>query len=187
MDEKAHLMAEVSRAQDAITRLLARERTAPMLRTTLTIQQLKVLMLLRLEGPLGGHDLARRLGVSMPTVSGVVDRLVKRGMLERRTDPADRRVRLVALSAEGERTVIELENAGEKVRARVLSEMDVEGLRALAQGFAAMAEAVEQVVVSADRAGAPGRAGGAEGPEARRGAPQAEPGVPSSGSATSST
>lgn len=145
-------MAEVSRTQDEITRLLARERTAPILRTTLTISQLKVLMLLRLDGPLGGHELACRLGVSMPTVSGLVDRLVARGMLERRADPADRRVRLVALTTQGEHTVRELETAGEKVRATVLAEMDVDGLRALAQGFAAMAEAVALVVDRAEDA-----------------------------------
>ncbi|WP_127573694.1 MarR family winged helix-turn-helix transcriptional regulator [Georgenia faecalis] len=151
MDEKADLVREVSRLQDEVTRLLARERLAPMLRTTLTIQQLKVLMILRLEGPLGGKDLAGRLDVSMATVSGLVDRLVKRGMLERRAAPADRRVHLVGLSTEGERTVVELESVGERARALILNEMDVEGLRALARGFAAMAEAVEHVAARPER------------------------------------
>jgi DNA-binding MarR family transcriptional regulator len=37
------------------------------------------------------------------TVTWIVDRLEQRGLVERRSDPADRRVRLVALTPEGRR------------------------------------------------------------------------------------
>jgi len=54
------------------------------------------------------RDLALRMGVSRPTVSGVTDTLERRGLVERRTHEADARLRTVALTAAGERTFEEL-------------------------------------------------------------------------------
>jgi DNA-binding MarR family transcriptional regulator len=50
-------------------------------------------------------ELAGRLGVSMPTASGVVDRLVELALLERRTDASDRRQVIVALTETGADTL----------------------------------------------------------------------------------
>ena len=41
-------------------------------------------------------DLVARLGVSLSTVSGLVDRVVDHGLATRREDPADRRQVVVA-------------------------------------------------------------------------------------------
>ena len=45
--------------------------------------------------------LAERLFCDASNVTGVVDRLEARGLLERRDDPGDRRVKLIALTDEG--------------------------------------------------------------------------------------
>ena len=45
--------------------------------------------------------LAERLFCDASNVTGVVDRLEGRGLLERRDDPGDRRVKLIALTDEG--------------------------------------------------------------------------------------
>jgi DNA-binding MarR family transcriptional regulator len=53
-----------------------------------------------LEGPLGVNDLAARLYLDKSTTSRVVDALEKKGYVERRESPEDRRaVRLVATAA----------------------------------------------------------------------------------------
>ena len=48
----------------------------------------------------------RRLAATMhceaSNLTGLVDKLERRGLVERRTDPADRRVRVLALTEEGE-------------------------------------------------------------------------------------
>lgn len=44
---------------------------------------------------------ADRLGCDASNVTGMVDRLEARNLLERRDDPRDRRVKLIALTAEG--------------------------------------------------------------------------------------
>jgi MarR family transcriptional regulator, organic hydroperoxide resistance regulator len=59
-------------------------------------------------GPGETRELALRMGVSRPTVSGVTDTLERRGLVERRVHAADGRLRTVALTAAGERTFEEL-------------------------------------------------------------------------------
>jgi DNA-binding MarR family transcriptional regulator len=48
------------------------------------------------------NALAERMGIEAMTLSGHLDRLEARGLVERRTDPADRRANLVALTDEAE-------------------------------------------------------------------------------------
>ena len=55
------------------------------------MSQAKVLYLVQAAHDLRMSDLSAHLGVSLSTVSGVVDRLVDQGLLARRDDPADRR------------------------------------------------------------------------------------------------
>lgn len=56
-----------------------------------------------LSAPSPMRELARRLGMDASNLTGVVDRLEERGLVERRPDPGDRRVRQLALTPEGER------------------------------------------------------------------------------------
>ncbi|KOT35778.1 MarR family transcriptional regulator [Streptomyces caelestis] len=68
----------------------------------LTGAQAKLLSLLSLE-PLPMRKLAQRLKCEPSNVTGIVDRLESRGLVERRPDPTDRRVKLAAATAEGRR------------------------------------------------------------------------------------
>jgi DNA-binding MarR family transcriptional regulator len=49
------------------------------------------------------RKLARQLDYDASNLTTVVDRLARRGALERQADPADRRVKAIALTPEGER------------------------------------------------------------------------------------
>jgi len=53
------------------------------------------------EGPLSLSELAEVVQVDAPYATLIVDNLEERGLVERRTDPADRRRKLVALTADG--------------------------------------------------------------------------------------
>ena len=72
------------------------------LKLDLTMPQLKVVLLLFLEGPLRMSVIASELGVSLATATGVIDRLVERDIVLREGDPDDRRVVLCRLSNKGE-------------------------------------------------------------------------------------
>jgi DNA-binding MarR family transcriptional regulator len=66
----------------------------------LTGAQARLLSLLSLE-PLPMRKLAHKLRCEPSNVTGIVDRLEARGLVERRLDPADRRVKLAAVTEEG--------------------------------------------------------------------------------------
>ena len=68
----------------------------------LTMPQLKVVLLLYLNGAMRMSDIASALGVSLATATGIADRLVERDLVVRDADPGDRRVVLCRLSDQGE-------------------------------------------------------------------------------------
>ncbi|MER7023518.1 MULTISPECIES: MarR family winged helix-turn-helix transcriptional regulator [Streptomyces] len=70
---------------------------------SLTGAQARVLGLLSAE-PLPMRRIAQRLKCEPSNITGIVDRLESRGLVERRPDPADRRVKLAAPTDEGRRT-----------------------------------------------------------------------------------
>lgn len=74
---------------------------------SLTGAQARLLSLLSLE-PLPMRKLAQRLKCEPSNVTGIVDRLESRGLVERRPDSADRRVKLAAATEEGLRVAREL-------------------------------------------------------------------------------
>ncbi|MFC9291009.1 MarR family winged helix-turn-helix transcriptional regulator [Streptomyces sp. NPDC057052] len=70
---------------------------------SLTGAQARLLSLLSLE-PMPMRKLAVKLKCEPSNVTGIVDRLEARGLVERRPDPTDRRVKLAAATDEGRRT-----------------------------------------------------------------------------------
>jgi DNA-binding MarR family transcriptional regulator len=66
----------------------------------LTGAQAKLLGLLTLE-PLPMRKLAQKLKCEPSNVTGIVDRLEARGLVERRPDPADRRVKVAVVTDAG--------------------------------------------------------------------------------------
>jgi DNA-binding MarR family transcriptional regulator len=91
-------------AVDAFLTLLARMRghyTRVCASFELTPQLGAVLRGLAVPSPM--RELARRLHMDASNLTGLVDRLERRGLVERRPDPADRRVRHLVLTPEGTR------------------------------------------------------------------------------------
>ncbi|MEN1885170.1 MarR family winged helix-turn-helix transcriptional regulator [Streptomyces mirabilis] len=76
----------------------------------LTGAQARLLSLLSLE-PLPMRRLAQKLKCEPSNVTGIVDRLEARGLVERRPDPSDRRVKLAAATEEGRRVARSLRDA----------------------------------------------------------------------------
>jgi DNA-binding MarR family transcriptional regulator len=76
------------------------------------------------DGPISVGELASRLGLTMPTVSGVLADLDRAGFVERHPDPADRRRTIVQITP-GKTTLIGkwLDGAASPL-ARVLDKLD---------------------------------------------------------------
>lgn len=64
--------------------------------------------LLRLDTPLSQRELAERLKYDASNITGIVDTLEQRGLVERQIDPHDRRVRRLVVTDEGSRVLAHL-------------------------------------------------------------------------------
>ncbi|WP_420037874.1 MarR family winged helix-turn-helix transcriptional regulator [Streptomyces sp. cg28] len=73
-------------------------------RHRLTGAQARVLSLLTLD-PLPMRQIAQRLKCEPSNITGIVDRLEARGLVERQPSPGDRRVKVAAPTAEGREVV----------------------------------------------------------------------------------
>jgi DNA-binding MarR family transcriptional regulator len=91
-----------------------------------TPPQLHTLLWLGEDGPLTMGELARRLGVTEKTVTGVVDRLEREGWLQRERDTVDRRVVRCRLTDAGARTYAELDTHLQEKLRRMLGMLDAE-------------------------------------------------------------
>lgn len=76
-------------------------------RHALTGAQARVLGLLSLR-PMPMRRIAQKLKCEPSNVTGIIDRLEARGLVERRPDPDDRRVKLAAPTEEGRATALSL-------------------------------------------------------------------------------
>src|SRR2546425_2620868 len=65
--------------------------------------QAKALHELNVDPPISMRELAERLKSDPSNVTGLIDRLEARGLVERRPDPNDRRIKGLALTAAGAR------------------------------------------------------------------------------------
>src|ERR1700737_5077506 len=82
--------------------------TARVAECSLSLSQGKLIR--ELAKPQSQRELARRLHYDPSNITSLADSLEARGLLERRADASDRRFRLLALTADGERLRLELEN-----------------------------------------------------------------------------
>jgi len=141
MDDRAH-------AVDLLRRITRFSRAGDLDEAVvgeLTMAQLRVLFRLRNRGPLSSGNLASQLGVTLPTVTSVVDRLVTRGLAERRDDPVDRRRVIVAIAPEGQ-TLVERVRQGRRERlAAAVDAIDDDACQCLVRGLEALAGAADQI------------------------------------------
>lgn len=97
----------------------------------LSAPQLHALLWLGHEGALTMGDLARHVNVTEKTVTGLVDRLERDGLLQRERDPADRRVVHVKLTAEGVTLARKIDADVQSTLVRMLGLLDPADRKAL--------------------------------------------------------
>jgi DNA-binding MarR family transcriptional regulator len=96
--ELTRMAHEVEGHLSAVRQMLRQPVEAEFARGNLTGPQRGVMQTLFHAGGLHLKELSRRVGLAHSTVSGIVDRLEKRGLVERRPDPADGRASTIVVS-----------------------------------------------------------------------------------------
>ncbi len=103
--------------------------------------QSKVLRALGESGPLGQHQLAELISVDPRNAVPLIDSLAERGLLAREVDPADRRRRVLTLTARGQQLAADLESIGAEVEDDFLSPLTAAERESLRQMMLALLHA----------------------------------------------
>jgi DNA-binding MarR family transcriptional regulator len=144
---------EVLRLAEELGEHGTRRRLGALLETPLTVQQLRVLTAVVLEGAVAPAQVSAMLHVTPATVTGIADRLERAGMITRGTDERDHRARTLRPTPAGRAVVRTLLAADLDADADLLLGLTPEELSGLALGFAAMLRQVH----AAPPGGDPGR------------------------------
>jgi DNA-binding MarR family transcriptional regulator len=108
----------------------------------LSLVHLNVLAVLDVDGPLPMRGLAETLDVSQASATGIVDRMERRGLVERRRDDGDdRRVIRVALTDEGRSLIAGMATERREHLAMMLDQLTDDEL----EGFLTGARALHRV------------------------------------------
>lgn len=121
-----------------------------LLGTKLTIQQLKVLTTIIVSTSSTTSDLVAEFGVSMATMSKLVDRLVEQGLVDRVLADGDQRVRILHPTALGRQVVQEIMGARPELGADVLAGLSVSELAALETGLRAVSRELHALSIERD-------------------------------------
>ena len=142
-NDREAAIARIMGARRRMAHLFAFTRSDPLLTANLTMPQFRLLLVLALRGGAASHDLAESMGVSLATITGIVDRLAAQDLVTRREDPRDRRVRRVELTAAGRGLVDDIAAAGTASQRRLLDRLSLDDLTILERAFGLLADAAE--------------------------------------------
>jgi DNA-binding MarR family transcriptional regulator len=141
---RAALTREVLELNEQI-RLQCFELAGPMaFPPDLTMRQLHVLVAASQPEGVTVHELAEALGTSAPTASGLVNRLAVKGLVTRVEDDADRRVRHVRLTEEGQETLTAMDSAYELFLAELVDLLDADELAVFRDSSLMMLDMIER-------------------------------------------
>ncbi len=110
----------------------------------LTMQQLRVLGHVVKQPGITGHELGALLGVSPPTASGLIERLVEKGLVTRADDAEDRRVRRLHPTEAALDVMRDMDSMFGRALGVVLGRLSADDLDLLIRGARAMLDALER-------------------------------------------
>jgi DNA-binding MarR family transcriptional regulator len=139
----------VDQILDQLEPLIARQRRAVAREGCLrqiSTTQLHVLFLLVNDGPMPMSQLADLLAVSMSNVTGIVERMVEKDLVERLRDDADRRLVKVGATEAGRHTVEEIDMVRRREFGRLLNLLTPEQQQRALATFSELRAAAENEI-----------------------------------------
>jgi len=111
----------------------------------LTMPQLRVMFLVHEQAGLTAGTLAAIMRVRPATMTGLMDRLIKHGLIKRQADATDRRVTRVFLTVEGHSVVKAIETASRAYLETIFDRMGEESVERLIEALRDFARTAESV------------------------------------------
>ena len=131
--DRQALIQHILKLSEEIYNMLIPSLPREWLESDVTVAQLRVLLVLHTEGPSRMGSIASAIGVALSTATGIVDHLVRKGLVLRDADPQDRRLVICKLSPEGQELANRLWTWGQSQIAKLLESMTEEQLRKAAE------------------------------------------------------
>ncbi len=151
MDEKSqhieqilHLNQEIVRRSFEVTDTTQQN---PWLANSLTMQQFKTMLLIVQSLPHGTTvgSLAKSVGVGLPTMSGIIDRLYEQKLLTRYEDDADRRITRIQPTEEGQHLISALRSEGLTNWRTILRHLEDQELSIVERAFGLILKALDRL------------------------------------------
>jgi DNA-binding MarR family transcriptional regulator len=139
VDGDQQIVRSVERANQRVRRYLA------MHLDQLGITEIEAHLLARLsaKGPSSIAALQRAFGLRPSTLSNAIDRLERRGLVEREADPADRRTWTLRLTKDGSQVALEVIALVDSLEAQIAAAVSTKQLAAFDAVIAALEQALE--------------------------------------------
>jgi len=145
MDDRVQLIKRILDCSGLLFQNVSPTRNQAWLTVNLTMPQLKALMCVASNNGAPSGHIARRLGVGLSTVTGIVDRLAEHDLVTRQEDPDDRRVTMVRPTPRGRTLVDELTRYRDGAITALLSRLDAHQLQVVESAFNYMVDAATQL------------------------------------------
>jgi DNA-binding MarR family transcriptional regulator len=139
---RGRMIDRIVAGHDHLMQRLAGTHAPEFLEIDVTMPQAKVLYLVVASGGIRMSELSTRLGVSLSTVSGLVERLVEHGLAVRHEDPADRRQVVVSATQAGHRLIERFRELNAAQLRTMLESLSDDDLVVVERSFGLLAEAV---------------------------------------------
>jgi DNA-binding MarR family transcriptional regulator len=143
MDERVQRIQRILDCTGSLFHSLNPGRDRAWLSVELTMPQLKALMSVAMNDGATSGQIAKKLGVGLSTITGIVDRLAEQHLVTRGEDADDRRITRVRPTPRGRALVEELLRYRNEAITAVLSQLDVDQLRVVETAFTYLIQAAE--------------------------------------------
>jgi MarR family transcriptional regulator, 2-MHQ and catechol-resistance regulon repressor len=125
-----------------------------LLHIDLNLAELRILKVLREQGSSPMNRFSAETMLSQPSITGIVDKLEERGLVERVRNLEDRREVLIAITAKGNQTFSQGMDLHRQFVEKALSALEDEEARSLVSLLQKLADASDEVVTAPEASGA---------------------------------
>jgi len=145
IEDRVQLIKRILDCSGVLFQNVSPSRNQAWLTVNLTMPQLKALMCVAANNGAPSGHIAKRLGVGLSTVTGIVDRLAEHDLVTRQEDPDDRRVTMVRPTPRGRALVDELTRYRDEAITALLSRLDGNQLHVVESAFTYLIDAATEV------------------------------------------
>lgn len=148
MRDKQQLIESIFSLHEKMNRLCFIYPVEGWMKLDLTIDQLKALILIQSHEKISFKDVAQALGSTRGNITGIVSRLIHKGMVTRQPDPDDRRIQYLMLTEKAQKLLNNIKQRIITEQGNILSSLNLEDLEAMETGLSAFVKSIESCILS---------------------------------------